>query len=253
MNLKRFYDEHKNFTYRTLSEYFISPGIKCKFDIIKNYLGTKIQFKNGIDLGCSGDSILYFLENVLNKSFLDIAYFPLKQYTGVSRYNPLCGGLTQLPYRDQSFDFVSALDVLEHIRDDDSAVSEISRILKHQGIAVITVPHRMKYYTKQDRLIGHYKRYEIDQIISLFKKYNLYQVRTFGVYGQFMRIADVQSFNPEKTEKNLLNLRKRYVLDAAFRKIWDFVVKISSKFMKLDAQYNSLKRIMNLGFIFRKD
>ena len=75
------------------------------------------------------------------------------------------------------------------------------------GIVVITVPHRMKYYSKQDQLIGHYRRYEINQIISLFKKYSLSHMRTFGVYGQFMRIAEIQSFNPEKTEENLMNLR----------------------------------------------
>ena len=61
---------------------------------------------------------------------------------------------------------------------------------------------RMKFYTYQDRLIGHYRRYEIEQLNSLFKKYNLLNVKTFGVYGKFMKIADIQSINPEKTKKN---------------------------------------------------
>jgi len=252
MNIKKFYEKHKNFSQRTLSEYFISPGIKSKFDLIKEYLGSKRKFKNGIDLGCSGDSFLFFLDNVINKAFLDIANLPLSQYRGSILYHPVTADLTHLPFRNQSFDLITALDVLEHIKNDEKAVSEMSRILKPGGIVVLTVPHRMKYYSKQDQIIGHYRRYELDQIYSLFKKYNLYEKRTFGVYGQFMRIADIQSFNPEKTEQNLLKLRTRYLKNPIFQKIWNMVVKISSKFMKIDAKYHSLKRIMNIGLILSK-
>ena len=252
MNKKRFYDAHRNFSCRTLSEYYISPGIRCKFDLLKANIGATIKFKNGIDLGCSGNSFLYFLDNVSHKSFFDLANLPLKQYATRQFWHPICGDLMRLPYKAESFDIVSALDVLEHIRDDELAVSEISRILRRNGIAIITVPHRMKYYSQQDRLIGHYKRYEIDQITNLFEKYNLEKIRTFGVYGQLMRIADVQSTNPNKTEVNLLKLRKRYATDAIFRKLWDFVVKVSSNVMKIDAKYHSLKKIMNIGLVFIK-
>jgi ubiquinone/menaquinone biosynthesis C-methylase UbiE len=183
---------------------------------------------------------------------LDIADLPLRQYIKKTNWHPLCGDLMKLPYRDGSFDFLSAIDVLEHIKDDESAVSEISRVLKKNGITLITVPHRMKYYTQQDILIGHYRRYEINKIASLFERYNLKVIRTFGVYGQLMRIADIQSTNPEYIEQNLLNLRTRYMSDSGFRKIWDFFMKISSTIMKVDAKYQPLKKVMNVGLIFRK-
>lgn len=253
MNLKEFYEKHRNFSCRTSSEYFISPGIRCKFDLIKEVLGTKRNYTNSVDLGCSGDSILCFLDNITHKSYFDIANFPLKQYSNQQFYHPLCGDLRQLPFRNESFDFVSALDVLEHIKDDELAVSEINRILKKKGLTIITVPHRKKYYTAQDRLIGHYRRYEINQIYSLFKKYNLKNIKTFGVYGQLMRIADIQSFNPKKTEETLLKLRIRYNSNSVFRKIWDVFVKVGAKFMKLDAKYRSLKKIMNIAFVFIKE
>jgi len=252
MNKKRFYEEHKNFSYRTFSEYYISPGIRCKFDLLKEYIGNKVEFNNGIDLGCSGNSFLYFLDTIAHKSYFDLASYPLKQYSSTKLWHPICGDLIKLPYRDSTFDFLSALDVLEHIKDDELAISEISRILKRKGICIITVPHRKKYFTQQDRLIGHYRRYEINQINQLFKKYNLINVRSFGVYGRLMKIADVQSANPEKTEQSLLNLRKRYASDATFRKLWNFAIKISSKVMKLDAKYHPLEKIMNIGLIYIK-
>ena len=250
--IKDFYDNHKNFSFRTLIEYYISPGIKCKFDLLKANIDTKKTYNYGIDLGSSGNSFLFFLENIDQKFYFDIAELPLKQYINKIKWHPLCGDIMKLPYRDDSFDFLSAIDVMEHIRDDEYAVSEISRVLKKNGITVITVPHRMKYYTQQDRLIGHYRRYEINKIASLFERYNLKVIRTFGVYGQLMRIADIQSSNPEKIEKNLLNLRKRYMSDGRFRKLWNFFMKISSTIMKIDAKHHSLKKAMNIGLIFKK-
>ena len=48
--------------------------------------------------------------------------------------------LQKLPFKDQTYDFVFASHVLEHIPDDKKAVSEICRILKPDGIAILPVP-----------------------------------------------------------------------------------------------------------------
>jgi len=252
MNSRKFYENHKNLSCRTLYEYYISPGIRCKFDLIKEHLNPNLIFKNGIDLGSSGNSFLYFVENVINKSFYDIVSIPLKQYIHQERLYPVCGDIAKLPFQDKTYDFVSALDVLEHVRNDELAISEISRILKHDGIAIITVPHMMKYYTSQDKLIGHYRRYEISQVLSRFKSQDLKCVDMFGVYGQMMRIADIQSVNPEKTEESLMNLRSRYETSVLFRSCWNIFVRIGSRIMKIDAKYQPLKKIMNIAFIFKK-
>jgi SAM-dependent methyltransferase len=249
---KIFYDKHKNFSLRTILEYYISPGIRCKFDLLKENIGNKRFFLRGIDLGSSGNSILSFLNNIEHKSFFDIADLPLNQYKNKFVCYPLCGDLNHLPYRAGIFDFVSALDVLEHIEDDELAVSELSRILKKNGIVVITVPHRMKYYTTQDRIIGHYRRYEIGQLLSLFKKFNLKNLRIFGVYGRLMIITDIQSTNPKKIEENIMNLRKRYESNIGFRIFWNIIVRILSKLMKIDAKYLANHRIRNIGLIFMK-
>jgi len=251
--LKDFYDKHLNFSGRTITEYNISPGIKCKFDLLKANLNTRRLFNNTLDLGSSGNSFLFMLENIKNKSFLDIAEVPLKQ----SRYklagHPVCSDLKKLPYRNESFDFVSALDVLEHVDDDQVVVSEMSRILKNTGIAVITVPHRMKYYTNQDRIIGHYRRYEVDELVNLFKKFSFIHLKTFGIYGQLMRISDIQSASPDNVEEYLGNLRYRYENNHTFHIIWNLIVKILSTIMKIDAKYQSLKKTMNIALIFKKN
>ncbi|MCC6476830.1 class I SAM-dependent methyltransferase [bacterium] len=46
-----------------------------------------------------------------------------------------------LPFADASFDFVSCLEVLEHLVFPDNALKEISRVLKPQGKLALTVPN----------------------------------------------------------------------------------------------------------------
>ncbi|MFW9822196.1 MAG: class I SAM-dependent methyltransferase [Candidatus Thorarchaeota archaeon] len=250
--LKDFYDKHSNFSFRTATEYHLSPGIKCKFDIIRSNLNCNRRFKHGVDLGSSGNSFLSSLNEIEYKSFFDIAHFPLTQYINRIKWYPICGDITRLPYRDNTIDFICALDVLEHVKDDQLAISEMSRILKRKGIIIISVPHRMKYYSNQDKLIGHYRRYEVDEIKQLFQKFGLKHLRTFGVYGQFMRISDIQSSNPTKIEEQLGILRYRYENHRNFRIVWDLIVKFISNLMKIDAKYQSLKKMMNIASIFRK-
>lgn len=48
--------------------------------------------------------------------------------------------LTNLPFKDAEFDIVFASHVLEHIKDDHMAISEIRRVLKPKGIAILPVP-----------------------------------------------------------------------------------------------------------------
>lgn len=48
--------------------------------------------------------------------------------------------LQELPFEDETYNFVFASHVLEHIPDDEKAISEIRRILKPNGIAILPVP-----------------------------------------------------------------------------------------------------------------
>ena len=47
----------------------------------------------------------------------------------------------KLPFKDKSFDFILALDVFLHIYDTELIFKEITRVLKHGGRLLITVPY----------------------------------------------------------------------------------------------------------------
>lgn len=52
--------------------------------------------------------------------------------------------MTSLPFMNDEFDFVYASHVLEHIQNDLQAISEVKRILKPDGIAILPVPIHSK-------------------------------------------------------------------------------------------------------------
>lgn len=61
------------------------------------------------------------------------------------------GDICALPFADESFDFVLATDVIEHVDDDPAAAREIARVLAPGGIALISVPAFPSLWGLQDR------------------------------------------------------------------------------------------------------
>ncbi|HSE38706.1 MAG TPA: class I SAM-dependent methyltransferase [Blastocatellia bacterium] len=72
----------------------------------------------------------------------NLAYYRSRVSTGDSS-NTLCvvAPASALPFQTGAFRLVLCSEVLEHLEDDDAAVSEIARVLADDGTAVITVPY----------------------------------------------------------------------------------------------------------------
>jgi len=94
--------------------------------------------------------------------------------------------LLNLPFENNSYDFVFASHVLEHIKNDAQALSEISRILSPDGIAIIPVPiiayHTVEYSEPNSHEAGHvrapgYDYYE--KYSSYFKKIEKFDSNSF--------------------------------------------------------------------------
>jgi len=71
----------------------------------------------------------------------------------------LCGSVSGLPVKDKTADYVTCLDVLEHICDDRKALAEIVRVTKEGGRIILTVPACSWALSDWDQALGHYRRY----------------------------------------------------------------------------------------------
>lgn len=85
--------------------------------------------------------------------------------------------VTDLPFESNSFDMVCAFDVIEHVEDDTRAILELERVLKPEGLMVITVPANMSLWSEHDLINHHFRRYEkkgLSMLLSGTKMKNLY-------------------------------------------------------------------------------
>jgi ubiquinone/menaquinone biosynthesis C-methylase UbiE len=77
------------------------------------------------------------------------------------------GDLCDMPFASNVFDFVLATDVIEHVDDDEQAMTEIARILKPGGAALITVPTFRCLWGLQDEIAQHKRRYRKSELLAL--------------------------------------------------------------------------------------
>jgi SAM-dependent methyltransferase len=106
-----------------------------KMDYIKQYLDGTSKKSKIIDLGC-GEGVLVEEYRAKGHDIIGVDY-------NYSSDLVLKGDITQLDFEDKSFDYVLALDVIEHLNfeDQEKAFSEIHRILKDDGQALVSLPN----------------------------------------------------------------------------------------------------------------
>ena len=78
------------------------------------------------------------------------------------------GGGEHLPFRDESFDAILLIDVLEHIADDAGVAREATRVLRPGGRVLCMVPENQALYSRTDAANGHLRRYHRDELLRIF-------------------------------------------------------------------------------------
>lgn len=78
-----------------------------------------------------------------------------------------------LPFPDDSFDLLTALDVLEHIEDDRAVLQEVARVLRPGGTFLATVPAYPWMWGAQDEISHHVRRYQASELKRKIRDANL--------------------------------------------------------------------------------
>jgi SAM-dependent methyltransferase len=80
--------------------------------------------------------------------------------------NAVVGLVSSLPLPDDAFDLVCAFDIVEHVDDDEAALSELSRVAAPGATFLLSVPLHPSHWTAFDDFVGHRRRYQPGQLLE---------------------------------------------------------------------------------------
>ena len=101
-----------------------------------------IQSGKALDLGCgNGKTVSTLLDNILDVTGVDFSSEAVSSCKALfgDKAEFIESDVTELPFTDETFDYVTAVHVLEHIEDGDmpKVSKEIQRVLKPEGYLFI--------------------------------------------------------------------------------------------------------------------
>lgn len=127
-------------------------------------------------------------------------------YTTFDLNSPLAdikGDICNMPFKENSFDFILCNHVLEHINDDKKAMKELYRVLNKNGTAILQVPINQKSSkTFEDSSIVNKK-----ERIEKFGQYDhirLYGLDYFKKLESFGFKVDPLKYSKEFTESEII-------------------------------------------------
>jgi len=152
-----------------------------------------------LEIGCGNGGILAYLkQNGINIEGGDISLNGLRfcrQRVGLISLFHI--DALALPFVS-SFDIIGLFDVLEHIDDDEKALSEINRALKPGGKILLTVPANKSLQSYFDVNCRHRRRYSKRELAAklerngfIIRKISFYMFFLFPVLAAVRKISDI--------------------------------------------------------------
>jgi len=139
-----------------------------------------------------GSGISPMSEDLDRTVFLDYSWTALRILRrGQGRGMYVAADCMNLPFRPHVFSQALCSEVLEHLEDDQAALKEAAGALKPGGRLVLTFPHRKAYFSIDDRLVGHRRRYELAEMKNRLTAAGFRPVRIGKVLGPLEKATTI--------------------------------------------------------------
>jgi len=87
-----------------------------------------------------------------------------------------------LPFPDGAFGLVMAMDIIEHLEEDQPVFRELARVLRGGGTLVVSAPLHPRNWTSFDAVVGHVRRYRPEDLLERLERCGL-ALQSSAIYG----------------------------------------------------------------------
>lgn len=189
---------------------FSSPMFLHKNKVVLDFL-KDVNKDAVLDIGVGNG----YIEELINKKYkkanlygIDISHYSIKALNKKYKRGFKIGNIKDIPFSDKKFDVVMTLDILEHLSSVElnSAMYEISRVLKNKGRLIISVPINENIIdSKSNR---HLTEFNYKKLTILLKKYRFEVIKYKYLYAfsshYFIKTSITKLFKLTRIKPNLL-------------------------------------------------
>lgn len=122
-------------------------GIKRRLDLIKKYVDLNDKYLLDVGAG-NGAQTFEFLKYAKKCIAIDVERERLKLFQHQLKRKRIRNceirwmGATNLDFPNETFDIITCIETLEHIRNQEKALREMWRVLKNNGDLILSVPNK---------------------------------------------------------------------------------------------------------------
>ena len=139
--------------------------------LLKTYYGDPDHTSpnlNILDIGCGTGAMSHRLTRWGRVVSADFSPLALQFSRRRGLQNLVGADAMNLPLSSKSFDALIAMDMLEHLPDDNAALREFHRVLKPGGRVLLTVPAYSHLWSDHDVALMHFRRYVRSELRERF-------------------------------------------------------------------------------------
>jgi len=212
-----------------------NPWYVARRELILQLISKQDRDKTIVDVGAGSGFNISFLKKKGFKHVFGIEHS--KEFIKYAKPCILNSSISRIPLKENSVDIVLCLDILEHIEHEEKAIKEMARILKKDGISIITVPAINSLWSVHDEINKHFRRYNIKRLNDLLKGRFLIIKQTYWNSFLFLPIY-------------MMKLYKRYVskgYNHDFKERGKFINIISLTIFRIENYIISLGMSLPIG------
>jgi len=159
---------------------------KIILSLINKYLRNTQKPIKILDIGCGTGKMLREMSSFGEAYGLDSSEEAISFCKQYCSQKVMKGFLpNENPYRNQVFDLILALDVLEHIEDDREVIKCIYEMLSDSGYGIITVPAYMFLWSNHDEVHNHKRRYILTELKKKLEQAG-FEIQKISYFNTFL-------------------------------------------------------------------